>query len=350
MVAQPQALGPQVTVYRLFDLADEVDLDRLAGERLRLLRGRGGAVKFDRPPASLDLGVHRVAGRDGQLSARVYDFGVCALRWHVGLGERLPWTELADRTDELAACEALEPFFEEQVARLERLIAPALIHPAERRISERFLVIHLRSSEPAGPAEDLLDRQETAALVLGERAPLTDGVHRDLVRYAFAYSRADLAVLGFDRVLIVDPEGIWDVADLVELAHAELIELSFYDRVLREEIEALPRLLARRAPLRFRDHGRLRRRLMARHAEITEVRSRLRGALTITEDLFYAKIHRSAMALYGATEIAEALEARLRVLSDTYGMLTGEANARRAEVLEAGIFLLVLIEVLRAFW
>lgn len=346
----PQALGPQVTVYRLFDLADEVDLDRLAGARLKLLRGRGGAVKFERPPATLDLGVHRVGEREGRLSARVYDFGMCALRWHHDLGARIAWSELADAVDEAAAWDALEPFFDQQIAHLERLLAPALVHPAERRVSEHFLVIHLRGTEPEGPAEDLLELPETAALVLDERAPLTGGVHSDLVHYAFAYSRSDLAVLGFDRVLIVDPEGIWDVADLVELAHAELIELRFYDRVLRDEIEALPRLLGRRTLLPFRGHGRLRRRLMARHAEITEVRSRLRGALTITEDLFYAKIHRSAMALYGATELAEALESRLRVLSDTYGMLTGDANAWRAELLELGIFLLVLIEVVQALW
>lgn len=164
-------LSPQITVYRLFDLADEVDLSQLDVERLRLIRGRGGAVKFERPPATLDLGEQAADGRRG------------FFRGFLGLG-----------------------------------------------------------------------------------------------------------------------------------------------------------------------HSTLLRRLMERHAEITDVRSRVHGALTITEDLFYAKIHRRAMALYGATELAETMETRFRVLSDVYTMVSGESGARRAEILEAGILFLVLVEVVRAFF
>lgn len=63
-------LSPQITVYRLFDLADEVDLSQLDVERLRLTRGRGGAVKFERPPAKLDLGEQAADRRRGRLTAR----------------------------------------------------------------------------------------------------------------------------------------------------------------------------------------------------------------------------------------------------------------------------------------
>ncbi len=346
--------SPQIAVYRLFDLADEIDLSQLARERLRLFRARQGAVKFERPPATVELGVHTVEGREGHLSARVYDFGVCALRWRTELGASLPWSVLLDEADQVIESAALAAFFEGQVERLESMIAPALVHPVSERLSEDFAVIHAAGTEPEQPTDRLLDHPEARALVLGERVDLTAAVRQELEQYAFGYSRRDLAVLGFHRVLIVDPEGIWDVADLVELAHAELIELGYYDRILRRELEALPTALARRGGF-FRGffgrgHARLLQRLMARHAEITEVRTRLRGALTITEDLFYAKVYRRAMALYGTTELAETMETRLRVLGEVYTMVNGESNARRAELLEAGILILVLLEVIRAFW
>lgn len=346
--------SPQIAVYRLIDLADEVDLSKLELERLALYRGRRGTVRFARPPATLDLGPHTAGGRPGHLSARIYEFGVCTLRWRVELGDRLDWNTLLGEADRVLAPEALAPFFEEQVKRLEGMIAPALVHPAEERLTEEFAVVHLRGTEPELATDVLLERPETLALVLGERTEFSAAVRRELDQYAFGYSRRDLSVLGFDRVLIVDPDGIWDVADLVELAHAELIELGYYDRILRRELEALPRSLARRRGF-FRGffgrgHGTLLRRLMERHAEITDVRSRLGGALTITEDLFYAKVYRRAMALYGATELAGTMETRLRVLTDVYTMVSGEGNARRAEILEAGILILVLLEVLRAFF
>jgi len=348
---------PQIAVYRLVDLAEEVDLSQLALERLRLFRARRGAVKFERPPATVDLGTATIEGRSGSLSARIYDFGVAVLRWRTELGDRLSWEELQTEADRLIGSEAAEALFAKELERLEVMVAPALlgsVEPVEERLTEEFAVVHVASVDLEGPLVGLVEQPEVVELVLGERTEFTASVRRELEQYAFGYSQQDLAVLGFDRVLIVDPEGIWDVADLVELAHAELIELGYYDRMLRRELEHLPGLLARRpgmlTSLVGRRHARLLHRLMVRHAEITEVRSRLLGALTITEDLFYAKVYRRAMALYGTTELAETMETRLRVLTDVVSMVNGEMNARRAEVLELGILILVFLEVVRAFW
>jgi len=348
---------PQIAVYRLIDLAEEIDLSQLALERLRLFRARRGAVKFQRPPATVELGTFEIEGQAGAVSARIYDFGVAVLRWRTELGPRLGWEELQAAADRLIGSEAIDSLFAVELERLEAMVAPALlgpVEPVEERLREEFAVIHLAGVDLEGPLAGLVERPEVAELVLGERAEFTASVRRELEQYAFGYSHQDLAVLGFDRVLIVDPEGIWDVADLVELAHAELLELGYYDRLLQRELELLPGFLARR-PGMLRSlvggrHARLLHRLMVRHAEITEVRSRLLGALTITEDLFYAKVYRRAMALYGTTELAETMETRLRVLTDVYSMVNGEVNARRAEVLELGILILVFLEVIRAFW
>ncbi|MFX7988872.1 hypothetical protein ABTK55_20055, partial [Acinetobacter baumannii] len=69
---------------------------------------------------------------------------------------------------------------------------------------------------------------------------------REMERYRYSYSTEDLALLGFDRVFILDSEGIWDVADLVEFVHAQLLELSYYDGVLTQELEAVPQVLRHR--------------------------------------------------------------------------------------------------------
>lgn len=349
--------SPQIALYRLFDLADEIDLSRLdigEGERLELLRARSGAVRFESPPATFDLGERSVAGRAGRLSARLYDFGVVALRLRLdGDGDR-SWTELADELDRLGASSDLARFFETEIAGLEAAIGSALLHPVAERLVEEFAVVLAPTwgdDHQRPPARTLLGDPAVAGLVLGETRELSDEVRRDLDRFAFSYGRDDLAVLGFDRVLIVDPEEIWDVADLVELAHAELVELRFYDRVLAGETRNLPQVLeTRRGILGLGSgHRRLRVRLIRRVAEITEVTDRLRRALTITEDLFYARVYRTSLALYGVTEIAETLDGKVEVLSEVYDMLTSEASTLRTELLELGIFLLVLIEVVKAF-
>jgi hypothetical protein len=147
----------------------------------------------------------------------------------------------------------------------------------------------------------------------------------------------------------VDPEDIWDVADLVELAHAELVELSYYDRILARELRQVPGVLRSRPRWSFHKYEKLRRRLMELHAEITDVHNRLRGALKVTEDLYYARIHRTAMELYGARELDDLIGERLQFLSKTYDMVSEEGRHFRSQLLEFAIFVLILIEVVRAF-
>lgn len=149
-------------------------------------------------------------------------------------------------------------------------------------------------------------------LWMGAEEEFAPEVRREVERYRYSYSTEDLALLGFDRVLILDSEGIWDVADLVEFVHAQLLELSYYDRVLTEELELVPQVLRHRGLWGYGRLQRLRRRLMARHAEIADVKARMEGALRITEDLFYAKIYRAALELYGAYELEKSVEEKLQ--------------------------------------
>ena len=88
---------PHIALYRLFDLADEIDLARLGTPRLRLSRPRLGAVRFQNPPAQLELGVRSVEGVSGLLTARLYEFGVASLSFRVHLGERLPWEAFVEK-------------------------------------------------------------------------------------------------------------------------------------------------------------------------------------------------------------------------------------------------------------
>src|SRR5512142_1639151 len=79
-----------VHVYRLFDVADAVDLaaaERVAGapaSRLRLEGAQSGsALEFPRPPLHLGLGPRDVPLASGthraQASAHVYDYGVISV-------------------------------------------------------------------------------------------------------------------------------------------------------------------------------------------------------------------------------------------------------------------------------
>jgi hypothetical protein len=267
-------LSPHIALYRLFDLADEIDLARLGTPRLRPSRPRLGAVRFQNPPAQLELGVRSVEGVSGLLAARLYEFGVASLSFRVHLGERLPWEAFVEKALAMPELPFWEGFFMAELAALEPYLQGTLLRPEEKRLSEEFAVYHalgLEGAKAHAPPVDL------TPLWMGTREEFAPEVRREMERYRYSYSTEDLALLGFDRVLILDSEGIWDVADLVEFVHAQLLELYYYDRVLTEELERVPQVLRVRGLWGYGRLQHLRRHLMARHAEIADVKARMEG-------------------------------------------------------------------------
>ena len=84
-------LDGAAVVYRLFDIAYAIDLERAAAllapsgpARTRPARTEAQALQISNPPVSVALGQRaltvRGVSREAQLSARLFDFGVCSLQ------------------------------------------------------------------------------------------------------------------------------------------------------------------------------------------------------------------------------------------------------------------------------
>src|SRR5215213_84987 len=94
-----------IVVYRMFDVAQSIDLRQLEATaqvqtdttRLRLARAGGDAVIIRNPPVSVLLGDEDVAIGErtvrSQLHARVWDYGVISLQFHVALAP-MAWPDL----------------------------------------------------------------------------------------------------------------------------------------------------------------------------------------------------------------------------------------------------------------
>jgi len=341
---------PQVAVYRLFDLAYQINLEAFASTRQRLQRLRSGAVRFESPPVVLEIGERNWGDRTGRLSARLYEFGIVSLCLKLSLGDELVWDRFIESVLTLPPEETLDPLFLEEALQLKIRILPSLIDPADRTSGDGFIAIHLSGLDSIDDLSQLTDSDDVASILLGERDRYTKDLKDNLRKSSYRYAHDDLAILAYDRILVVDPDDIWDVVDLVDFSHAELIELRYYDAVINKELDRVPTILGRRGWLSGFYYASMRQRLMSRHAEVTAIRNRLRASLTITEDLYYARIYRAANNLYGGKELADLLEEKLSVLSEVYGMLSEEVNYFRSHLLEVAIVFLFLIEIIRAFF
>jgi hypothetical protein len=133
-----------------------------------------------------------------------------------------------------------------------------------------------------------------------------------------------------------------------------MLELRYYDTLLDAE---LPRMYERVESARktFRALGRRRyahlaRDIFQRVAEVTEITERIDNALIVTEDVYLARIYGAAVELFRVRAWNAAVERKLSLMRDTYAALYDEAATARAEYLEAAIVLLIILEIVLAFF
>ncbi|MCE5233858.1 MAG: hypothetical protein ABFC67_11510 [Mizugakiibacter sp.] len=359
----------ELVALRLFDIAYAIDLARAealwaahvggASSRTRLSSAPPKALAFGVPPLRLVL--EPVALRLGeaevsaQVTARLYDFGVAALAVRVAVADA-SWSEFAARfnaLDRAVGPGAPPAFWDALLDHVRTIVAPALTRPAgEAVLQEDYLLGTVHALDEPLDAAALRARVDLAGLLSGEARPLSEAARRDLLARSFSYYADDLVVLTWDRAFIYEPRRDSDVADVIEVANAQLVEFRYYDALLDDE---LPRMYdrvedARRAVslLASRRFANLARRLYTLVAEVTELTEKVDNALQVTEDVYLARVYSAALELFRVPALSASVDRKLAIIRDTYAALYEEASSRRAELLEIAIVLLIALEIVLA--
>ncbi|HTO89752.1 MAG TPA: hypothetical protein VMJ70_01350 [Candidatus Sulfotelmatobacter sp.] len=359
----PPLVQGEAIVYRLYDVGYEIDLDRAfdllggsAPERARPVRGQAQAIQILNPPVTARLGVEKVTiegeAREVEFSARVFDFGVVSIRARVAATPDLRWDEYVHFGLAVASTPAWRDSFGAARDRLMSRIGPAVRNPGEAPVSEDYVVFRVhRLADEEGrrlPLTCLAD-DDVARLLVGESRPLSPAWRRDLLSQRFSYFEDDLAVLAWNSALVVEPVAEdTDVQYVLEFANAQLLELRFYDATLDRE---LPRIYDRIEEARHgfhfmgRRYSRLLSSLQTRVADATELVERVENSLKVTDDVFLARIYAAALEIFRGRTWRSGIDGKLAIIRDAYSMLNAESQARRAEILEIIIVLLIGIEL-----
>lgn len=357
----------ELTALRLFDIAYAIDLGRAetawlahtggASRRGRLATAPPKALAFGVPPLDLPMEPVRLTLDGEEIAARVrvrvYDFGVAAFAVSAPLADT-PWADFVARfnaLDRAIGPAAPEAFWTALRDRVCAAIAPALDRPAsDASLQEDYLLAIVQAFDEPLDAAALRERVDLAAMLSGETRPLSDGARRDLLAHSYSYYTDDLVLLTWDRAFVYEPRGDADVADVIEVANAQLVEFRYYDALLDDE---LPRMYARVQEARgavsllaARRFAHLARGLYMLVAEATELTEKVDNALQVTEDVYLARVYSAALGLFRVPTLAASVDRKLAIVRDTYAALYEEASSRRSEWLEIAIVLLIVLEVL----
>ncbi len=363
-------------MYRLYDIGYTIALDRAADllgastrGRIRPSRLEARAIEIRNPPllvtlSTLDL---RVAGSPWQatISAHLFDFGVCSLQLSIPAPPGLTWSAFTEACAAMESAPDLTGVFERELRDLLARIGPAVERQAVAPLVEEYKVYRIDRISFDGPPEaagapasrasiaDVLTDEDVAALLIGERQPLSSAARRELMPHRFSYYEDDLAVVTWESALVVEPRvDDHDTEYILEFANAQLLELRVYDQQLDADLPALyDRAEAARARSSPRLAGRFRAvlsELQTRVADVTETVERVDNALKVTNDVYLARIYAAALELFRAQAWRRGIDRKLAILRETYAMLNSEAQAARAELLEIVIVVLILVEIVLA--
>ncbi|HSU14628.1 hypothetical protein [Longimicrobium sp.] len=352
-----------VEVLRIFDVAESIDLDRveslLAGRgtvaRIRLTRVEPKAIAFGDPPVVTELPAPPmdVLGRrcPTRAAARIHAFGVVSVSLEVLLPEPLPWPGFEAFAREAEREAAALRFWRERLDALLDAIRPAMDDPSTIRVEEDYAIVTLRELDPK-PARPLAEVVDLVPLLTQEARPLSAAARAEAMRYTHSYYTDDVVVLTWDRALVLEPGNDDDVADVLEVANAQLLELRVYDALLDREIPRIydvAEAVQRRGVALFqRRYSRAANQMRALVAEISEITEKVENALKVTEDVYLARVYTSATELFRIPALAASIDRKLALIRETYTSLYDQAVATRAEWMEAAIIALIVLEVVLA--
>jgi hypothetical protein len=362
----PVVTDGHVTALRLLDLAYAIDLQlaetlwlEQAGEaaRSRLTGTAPKAVDFDEAPlglvlrpVTLTLGDTRV---DVQVAARLYAFGVVTLALRIP-ADGLGWEDFTARVNAVEAAvgpEAHAQVWTQLLARLRAPIEAALTRPNRSELVEDYLVATVHTFGEPVPSASIGRDIDLVPLLSGETRPLAEGARADLLSRRFSYYTDDLVVLTWDRAFIYEPRRETDVADVIEVANAQFLQMRYYDELLDAELPRMYDLVeeaTRRRTLGPRRFAGLARRLYTLVAEVTELTEKVDNALQVTEDVYLARVYAAALDLFRVRAVSDAVDRKLAIIRDTYAALYDEAASSRAGLMEGAIIALIVVEILLA--
>ena len=363
--AELKVRAGHVIALRLFDLANEIDLTRAeqlwaararrATARSRLVSTPPKAVSFGVPPlalaldaVSLDVGGAQV---NAAASVRLYDFGIAVLTLRLPADD-LGWadfTRLVNDMNEAIGQAAANPVWGELLAQLREFLGEALDGPTAAPLQEDYLIALVDAFDAPLTADELQARADLVPLLSGESKPLSDGAQRDLLRHRFSYHPEDLVVITWDRAFIYEPQRETDVADVLEMANAQLLEMRVYDEMLDDELPRMHDLVeaARRGTtmVASRRYAKLARRLHTLVAEVTVLAERVDNALQVTEDVYLARVYAAAMELLRVPNVSKAVDRKLAIVREIYTALQSDAAGARGELIEIAVLVLIAIEI-----
>lgn len=342
-----------------YEVARAIDLDAaerrvLAGtERQTIKQKRRAPAYFEYRPAPLRV-THEgepftLAGYRSAPGVEIvlYDFGAASVSYGIPLAG--PFDRLAALSNELWGNAALLVDSRRHVDRLLATLGDAAVQPRIADLVEDYSIFQIAAfSDHCEAAALWTEHAQTVAQILrAEPQTLSQQEIADATGSRLSFGPNDATFIDTDASLIFDSEGD-DVRDVIEFANTQLLEMRYLDQQLDAAVERSYEVLSRR-PARVplgSQYGPDLRRLARLQLDGAILFEQVSNALKLVGEQYLARAYSLASRRFHLAGWDASISRKLQVIDSVYGKLSERAAARRMELLEWIIIVLIALSLL----
>jgi len=353
-----------VLIYRVFDIAEEVNLSRVeelltrevSRSRLRFTLTPRQVVIMRNAPVTIALGETDLTFHSQNLKVEVFakfwDYGVLSILFQVPIEAGTEWNTLVETGARLETDTLIDEAARFRAQELVNLVRPALRDPHHWHEIEDYVIYFFEDIQGIDQASELLEKADVARLILAEtQAPLSERSKRSIIdEGTYQYAENDLTVIDWNSAIVVEPSGKKEVPEVIEFVLTHMMEMRYYDGLLDQKLATLYDSIEESRGRYFSNRfTTLSREASARYIEFSEFIERVDNSFKVVGDFYLAKIFRAAGEQFRIPEWEANISRKINLFSNLSELLQGEVNVNRSLWLEVTIVVLILFELVTTF-
>jgi hypothetical protein len=353
----PEIRDARIYAFYLFDVCETAHLSKVPAliggpttlARLAPKSATPAYVQYDKPPLSFDgdlIGITDFGGFRPRF--RVYDYGVISIALARPFSGS--WKELVTLGQDLIENEELGRLAEKACHEVVARLRPALDGPRTELLSEDYLVLAVHELERQLSAGELVRAHgdDIAAMLRGERQPLSAQEKRSVLKHRISYLSCDLVVTTWNAALVYDtPDGAAAALEILEFANSQLLEFRYYDQLLDLQMTSIYGTLEH--PGWFDEwigprYTRATRQVHSLFIDVKELTDRTENALKFIGDIYAVRLFVLVSGRLGLDTWKANIQGKLETLDAISRFAAERSSVARANFLELAIVLILVVE------
>lgn len=354
----------RIFVYRVFDIGKDVNLEKVqaifdstnTAQRFRLNRS-SKAMIINNAPLSLTVenSKYEALGHvmDLEVSAKIWHFGSISISLAFDIPDHISWNRVIELGNFLENDSNLHTLAIQKVEALISAFNPERLNTVNWETYEDYILYFFKRLEGCEKnALEVFDKYDVFRLILSENnESLSDQIKKAIYDSTYQYSRDDLAVIDWNSALIIEPSGSLDIADVIEFALCQLLEMRYYDDILDEKLTYLYSALDQKKFNIFQDHyAKISKEAAKIYLDIADTVESVENSMKVVGDFYLAKIFRAASMRFRTNDWLDSVNQKLDNLAQVSRLFVNEANEKKSQLLELIIIFLIAIEVVPLFF